>query len=191
MWSLPASLHLPGAAFLQPRKSPVRNLDNGPESLVGASMLGVGHFTVPPDVIVEGPAGCRRRMATSPRHGPQSAPSSYPTASPPCRGVRRSRRANARRGIQCQRRMPGRACGQPRVDHRPGLRRIKADALAGRLFHLGDVACRVVILVLLFLAAWAARADLTPRCANGCVAANAGLRRCSGRRRTPVLADVR
>ena len=55
MWSLPASLHLPSVAFLQPRKSPARNPDNDP-AIAGraASGLGVGHFTVPPDVIGDG-----------------------------------------------------------------------------------------------------------------------------------------
>lgn len=58
MWSLQASLHLPGAAPLRPRKPPTRNPDNGPVNAgSGASILGVGHFTVPPDVIDDGPAG--------------------------------------------------------------------------------------------------------------------------------------
>lgn len=58
MWSLPASLHLSGLALQRPRKPLVRDQDS--DAVIadrGASILGVGHFTVPPDVIVEGPAG--------------------------------------------------------------------------------------------------------------------------------------
>src|SRR5262245_64854285 len=56
--SLQASLHPPRPALLQRHKSPARNSDNGsPIARRGASILGIGHFTVPPDVVVEGPAG--------------------------------------------------------------------------------------------------------------------------------------
>lgn len=54
MWSLPAALHLPGVALLQPRRSPAESRNRGPESAgPGASILGVGHFTVPPDAGVK------------------------------------------------------------------------------------------------------------------------------------------
>ncbi len=57
MWSLQASLHLPGLAPMRTRKTPEKTLDN--RSAIpggGSSILGVGHFTVPPDVIVQAPA---------------------------------------------------------------------------------------------------------------------------------------
>jgi periplasmic protein TonB len=57
MWSLPASLHLPAVALLHPRKSPSRNADHSILIASRASILGVGHFTVPPDVVE--PAGVR------------------------------------------------------------------------------------------------------------------------------------
>ena len=54
MWSLHASLDLRGIAFLQSRKSAAINPDKPGTAGCRASILGVGHFTVPPDVI-EGP----------------------------------------------------------------------------------------------------------------------------------------
>ena len=54
MWSRQASLDLRGIAFLRSRKSPAKNPENAGAAGCGASLLGVGHFTVPPDVI-EGP----------------------------------------------------------------------------------------------------------------------------------------
>lgn len=54
MWSQHASLDLRGVAFLRSRKSAARKPDTPATVGCPASILGVGHFTVPPDVI-EGP----------------------------------------------------------------------------------------------------------------------------------------
>ena len=56
MWSLHASLDLPGIAFLRSRKSHRKHSDHSPETAgCCGSTLGVGHFTVPRDLIVAGP----------------------------------------------------------------------------------------------------------------------------------------
>lgn len=54
MWSLQASLDLRGIAFLRFRRSRANHPENPAPPRAAASILGVGHFTVPPDVI-EGP----------------------------------------------------------------------------------------------------------------------------------------
>ena len=55
MWSRHASLDLPGIALLRSRKPPTKHLDPCTETAgCSGSILGVGHFTVPPDLIVEG-----------------------------------------------------------------------------------------------------------------------------------------
>src|SRR6187455_3039914 len=59
MWSLPASLHLSGVALLHPDKLPAKYLDSDAVIAGGASILGVGHFSVPPDVIVQASASLK------------------------------------------------------------------------------------------------------------------------------------
>ena len=155
MWSLPASLHLPGA-FLHQRKSPPRNLDNGPATAPGtASILGVGHFTVPPDVIAEGDVSASwSRIATVVvPHGIAAVPRRSP--------------------IKVRKRTPWNSATEAqgpieRADHR--------EWFTDRVFVESKQTHRpaawttsamlhavIVILVLLLLAATAVRADLPPR----------------------------
>ena len=194
MWSLPASLHLPGVALLQPRKSPARNQDNGPVTAGrSASILGVGHFTVPPDVIVEGPG---------PPASNDDATASWSTIRTIV--VPHGIAAVPRRSpIKARKRTPWHSA--PEADgavERADRREWFTDRLIveSKQTHL-PAACTtsamvhavIVILVLLLLAARAARADLTPaRSAhNGCVAANAGhAAAAAGRRRTAASAQV-
>ncbi len=163
MWSLQASLDLRGIAFLRSRKSPPKNPDNAGTAGCGASILGVGHFTVPPDVI-EGPDHPPSANGSVTESWSTIRTIVVPHGIAPCRGVRRSRRGNARRGIR-----------RPSVHgvvERGGSREWFTDRLfvESKQANL-PAACStsamvhvvLVILVLLLLAARAARADLTPR----------------------------
>jgi protein TonB len=155
MWSLPASLHLPGVAPLQPRKSPASNLDNGPAIAGHASMLGVGHFTVPPDVIDERDVAASwstirtivvpHGITAVPRRSPITARKRTPWHSvPDVYGV--VERAGGREWFT------GRLFVEPKQTH-----------LRGACTTSGMVHAVVVILVLLLLAARAARTEPTPR----------------------------
>ena len=164
MWSLQASLHLPGAALLRPRKPPTRNPDNGPVNAgSGASILGVGHFTVPPDVIDEGPAGVPpssgdgagswsairtivvpHGIAAVPRRSPIKARKRTPWHPvPEAHGL--VERADSREWFT------DRLIVKSKQTHLP------AACTTSAMVHFV-----VLILVLLLLAARAARADLTP-----------------------------
>lgn len=164
MWSLPAPLHLPGVALLQPPKPPLRNVDNGPVIASRASILGVGHFSIPPDVIVENPAG-----VPAPNGDVSASWSTIRTVVVP-HGIAAVPR---RSPIKARKRTPWRSMPEAhdvvgRADHREWLTdRVFVES---KQTHL-PAACStsamlhvvVVILVLLFLAARAARADLPPR----------------------------
>lgn len=164
MWSLQASLHLPGgAALLQRRKSPARNLDNDPVTAGRSTSLGVGHFTVPPDVIVEGPAGAPASsgdvteswstirtivvphgIAAVPRRSPIKARKRTPWHPvPEAQGV--VERADRREWFT------DRMIVESKQTHLP------AACTTSAVVH-----AVIVVLVLLLLAARAARADLTP-----------------------------
>lgn len=172
MWSLPAALHLPGVALLRSRKAPFlrasasaaqvsRNLDNGPVMAGGASMLGVGHFTVPPDVVDEG----LRDMPSSDVTGSLSPIRTIIVPHGIAAVPRRS-------PIKARKRTPWHPV--PQADG--VVERAGREWFTDRLFveskqrHL-PAACStsamvhavVLALVLLFLAARAGGADLTPR----------------------------
>jgi len=156
MWSLPASLHLPPVAFLQHRKSPARNLDND-SAVAGrsASILGVGHFKVPPDVIVEGDVSASwstirtivvpHGIAAVPRRSPIKVRKRTPWRSAPeAHAV--VERADYREWFT------GRVFVESRQRHLP------AACSTSAMLHVA-----IVIFVALLLAARAARADLPPR----------------------------
>ena len=161
MWSLPAALHLPGVALLRSRKSPSRNLDNGPVSTGGASLLGVGHFTVPPDVIDEGHKDLPSNDLTGSLSPIRTIIVPHGIAAVPRRSP-----------IKARTRTPWHPA--PEVDG--VVERAGREWFTDRLFveskqrHL-PAACStsamvhavVLVLVLLFLAARAGGADLTPR----------------------------
>jgi len=156
MWSLQAALHFPGAALLRSRKSPSRNLDNGNVIAGGASILGVGHFTVPPDV--SAPASNDITWSSSPIR----------TTIVPFDIVAVPRRSP----IKARTRTPW----HPVPEANDVVERAGREWFTDRLFveskqrHL-PAACStsamvhavVLVLVLLFLAARAGGADLTPR----------------------------
>ncbi len=192
MWSLHASLDLRGLALLRSRKSPAKHVDSGTAGCSG-SILGVGHFTVPPDVIVEGPASVPAsngdvtgswstiRTIVVP-HGIAAVPRRSP--------------------IKARKRTPWNpASDAPGVVERAGSREWFTDRMfvEPKPAHL-PAACStsamvhvvLVILVLLLLAARAARADLHAAQDDGCVAANAGDRvAASNRPRTAARPEVR
>jgi len=165
MWSLQASLDLRGIALLRSRTSLSTNLDNGPGTAAhSASILGVGHFVVPPDVIVDSPAGepasngdvteswSTIRTVVVP-HGIAAVPRRSP--------------------IKARKRTPWHPAPEaPCVVERGGSREWFTDRLfveskqanlAAACSTSAMVHAVVVILVLLLLAARASRADLTPR----------------------------
>jgi protein TonB len=163
MWSLQASLHLPAAALLQRRKSPARNLDNDPVTAGRSTSLGVGHFTVPPDVFVEGPAG-----APVSNGDVAESWSTIPTIVVP-HGIAAVPR---RSPIKARKRTPWHPVPEAQgMVERADRREWFTDRLIveSKQMHL-PAACTtsavvhavIVILVLLLLAARAARADLTP-----------------------------
>ena len=144
MWSFHGSLDLPGIALLRSRKSPTKPVDHVPAtSGCSGSTLGVGHFTVPPDVIVEGP-DC---VAASNGDVTESW-STIRTIVVPHGIVAVPRRSP----IKARKRTPWNPASEPqgvveRADSREWftdrmLRRIKAGEPAGRLQHLGDGPCR-------------------------------------------------
>ncbi len=162
MWSLQASLHLPGVALLQRHKSPARNLGRSEVAGGSASILGVGHFTVPPDVIVEGPAGVPANrddtgswstirtivvphgIAAVPRRSPIKARKRTPWRSAPeAHGT--VERADRREWFA------DRLIVESKQEHLP------AACTTSAMVH-----AVIVILVLLFLGARAARAALMP-----------------------------
>src|SRR4030095_238657 len=163
MWSLQASLHLPGSALLQRRKPPARNLESDPVTACRNTSLGVGHFTVPPDVIVEGP--------TVPPASNGDVTGSWSTIRTIV--VPHGIAAVPRRSpIKARKRTPWHPVPEAhgvveRADRREWFtdRRI----VESKQMHL-PAACTtsavvhavIVILVLFLLAARAARADLTP-----------------------------
>jgi protein TonB len=163
MWSLQASLDLRGIAFLRSRKWPAKNPDNSGTAGCGASILGVGHFTVPPDVI----------------EGPDRLPSANGSV---CESWSTIRTIVVPHGISAvPRRSPikarKRTTWNPAPDvhgvvERAGSRewftdRLFVESKQGNLPAACSTSAMVhvvlVILVLLLLAARAARADLTPR----------------------------
>ena len=156
MWSLPASLHLPAVPFLQLRKSPARNLENDP-AIAGrtAPGLGVGHFTVPPDVIGEGDVSAPwstigtivvpHGIAAVPRRSPIKARKHTPwNSAPAAHGV--VERADHREWFS------DRVFVESKHEHLP------AAWTTSAMVH-----AIIVILVLLLLGATVMRADLPPR----------------------------
>ena len=130
-------------------------------------------------------------MATSPRRGPQSAPSSYRTASGGAAAFADQGAQAHAVAFRARGGWPGRTRG-PRVVNRPGFRRIEADALAGGLDHLGDGACRYRDSCAAAVGRLVRAGPPRRACANGCVAANAGASvAAAGRRRTSAVAHVR
>ncbi len=163
MWSLQASLDLRGIAFLRSRKSPAKNPENAGTAGCGASILGVGHFTVPPDVI----------------EGPDHLPSANGSVTESWSTIRtivvpHGISAVPRRSpIKARKRTPWNPAPDVHgVVERGGSREWFTDRLfvESKQANL-PAACStsaivhvvLVILVLLLLAARAARADLTPR----------------------------
>ena len=163
MWSRQASLDLRSIAFLRSRYSTAKDPDNPRAAGCGASILGVGHFTVPPDVI-EGPdrlpsadfsvtgSWSTIRTIVVP-HGISAVPRRSP--------------------IKARKRTPWNPAPEA---HSVVERADSRDWFTDRLFVESKqanlpAACStsaiahvvLVILVLLLLAARAARADLTPR----------------------------
>jgi hypothetical protein len=163
MWSLPASLHLPGVAPMQPRKSSAGELDNRAAITGrGASILGVGHFTVPPDVSVEDPAGAPGS------NGDVESWSTIRTIVVP-HGIAAVPR---RSPIKARNRTPWHSAEPHGVVVRAGRREWFTDRLfveSKQAYSPAAYAASVVvqgvivILVLLLLATRAARVDMTPR----------------------------
>ncbi len=163
MWSLQASLDLRGIAFLRSRKWPAKNPDNSGTAGCGASILGVGHFTVPPDAI-EGPdrlplangSVCEswstirtivvpHGISAVPRRSPIEARKRTPwNPAPDVHGV--VERAGSREWFTDRLFVESKQANLP------------AACSTSAMVHVV-----LVILVLLLLAARAARADLTPR----------------------------
>jgi len=153
MWSLPASLHLPAVAFLQSRKPPAKDLNNGPAS--AGSILGVGHFTVPPDVNVDGDVS-----ASWSAIGTIVVP--HGIAAVPRRSPIKARKRTPWRSVPAPQSVVERAGNREWITDRvfvaPTQTHLPAACSTSAMLHVV-----LVILVLLFLAARAARADLTPR----------------------------
>lgn len=157
MRSLPASLHPSGVALPQLRKSPSRDLDHGDANAdsSASAILGVGHFTVPPDVIVEGPAGSPESSAIRTIVVPHGI-AAVPRRSP----------------IKARKRTRWHSLPEAHgVVARAGSREWFADRLfvESKQTHLsaacttsGLVHAVIVIVALLLLAARAPRVDLTP-----------------------------
>ena len=194
MWSLQASLDLPGIALLRSRKSSAKHLDNALGPLVAAGRYSASDTSrVPPDVIVEGPDHLPASNGDVTESWSTIRTIVVPHGIAPCRGVRRSRRGNARRGIR-----------RPRCKASSSAEAAASGSPTGSSSNQSRPTCRppaaprrwcmslLVILVLLLLAARAARADLTPRklmdvslrMPDAGVAA-------AGRRRTAARAEVR
>ena len=197
MWSLQASLHLPGVALLQRHKSPARNLGRSEVAGGSASILGVGHFTVPPDVIVEGPAG----VPASNRDDTGSWSTIRTIVVP--HGIAAVPR---RSPIKARKRTPWRSAPEAhgtveRADRREWFAdrlivESKQKALAGRLHHLGDGArgYRDSRAALSGRAGGASRPDAGHASAltGQCIAANAGHDAVdAGRRRVAACAEGR
>ena len=163
MWSRQASLDLRGIAFLRSRKSSAKDPDTPRAAGCRASILGVGHFAVPPDVI-EGPD--RLPFADDSVTGSWSTIRTIVVPHGISAVPRRS-------PIKARKRTPWNPASEVHsVVGRGGSR----DWFTDRLFVESKqanlpAACStsaivhvvLVILVLLLLAARAARADLTPR----------------------------
>jgi periplasmic protein TonB len=161
MWSRQASLDLRGIAFLRSRNSPAKNQANTGTAGCGASILGVGHFTVPPDVI-EGPdrlpsASVTESWSTIRTIVVPHGISAVPRRSP----------------ITARKRTPWNPLPEVHgVVERGGSRewftdRLFVESKQANLRAACSTSAMVhvvlVILVLLLLAARAARADLMPR----------------------------
>lgn len=165
MWSLHASLDLPGIALLRSRKSSPKQLDQCPGTAgCSGSMLGVGHFTVPPDLIVEGPGSLPASNGEVPKswstirtivvpHGIAGVPRRSPikarkrtpwNSGPAAEGV--VERAGSREWFTDRMFVESKQANLP------------AACSTSAMVH-----AVVAILVLLLLAARAGRADLTPR----------------------------
>ena len=146
MWSLSASLHLPAVGFLQPRKPPAKDL---------GSMLGVGHFTVPPDVIAD--VDVSASWSTIPTivvpHGIAAVPRRSPI---------KTRKRTPWRSVPGSHDVVERADGREwftdRLFIKPKQAHLRAACTTSAMLH-----AVIVILVLLLLAVGVARADLTPR----------------------------
>jgi periplasmic protein TonB len=164
MWSLPASLHLSGAALLHLRKLPASCPDR--DAVIaggGASILGVGHFTVPPDVIVQASASLESHNDVA------ASWSTIRTIVVP-HGIAAVPR---RSPIKARKRTPWHPVPEAHgMVERGGSREWFADRLLveSTQTHLqaawitaAMVHAAIVILVLLLLAAPSARPDLTPR----------------------------
>jgi len=162
MWSLPASLHLSGVALLHPDKLPAKYLDSDAVIAGGASILGVGHFSVPPDVIVQASASLKSNndlagswstirtivvplgIAAVPRRSPIKA-----RKRTPWHPVPEAHGMVARGG--------GREWFTDRLFVESKQTHLQAAWTTSVIVHAA-----IVILVLLLLAARAARPDLTP-----------------------------
>jgi periplasmic protein TonB len=158
MRSLPASLHPSGVALRQLRKSPSRDLDNGDASAdrSASAILGVGHFTVPEDVIVEGPAGSPEsstiRTIVVP-HGITAVPRRSPIKARKCTPWHSSPDAHGVVAPVGEREwFTDRLFVESKQTHLP------AACTTSAMVH-----GVIVILVLLLLVARAPRVDLTPR----------------------------
>ena len=163
MWSRQASLDLRGIAFLRSRKSAAESSDNPDTAGCGASILGVGHFTVPPDVI----------------EGPDCLPSTNGSVTQSWSSIRtivvpHGISAVPRRSpIKARQRTPWNPAPDVHgVVERGGSRewfteRLFVESKQANLPAACSTSVMVhvvlVILVLLLLAARAGRADLTPR----------------------------
>lgn len=163
MWPLPASLDLRGTGLLRSRKSPAKNKANPRHTACGASILGVGHFAVPRDVI-EGPGrlSSENRSVTAPWPAIRSIVVPHGIIAVPRLSPIKARKRTSWNP----------APEAPRVVERAGNRDWFSDRLfvESRQAHL-PAACSssamvhigLVIVVMLLLAARAGRPDVTPR----------------------------
>jgi len=157
MRSLPASLHPSGVAFPQLRKSRSRDLDHGDANAdsSASAILGVGHFTVRPDVIVEGPAGSdesstiRTIVVT---HGIAAVPRRSPI-----KERKRTRWHSVPEASRVVARAGGREWFTDRLFVQSKQTHLPAACTTSAMVH-----GVVVILALLLLAARSSRVDLTP-----------------------------
>lgn len=164
MWSLPASLHLSGAALLHPRKLPVSYLDS--DAVIaggGASTLGVGHFTVPPDVVVQGPASLESNNDLDGSWSPiRTIVVPHGIAAVPRRSPIKARKRTPWHPVPEAHAMVARGGSREWFTDRLFVES-KRTHLEAAWTTSAMVHAAIVILVLLLLAARAAPPDLTPR----------------------------
>ncbi len=163
MWSLQASLDLRGIAFLRSRRSTAENPEKPVAASCGASLLGVGHFTVQPDVI-EGPdrLPSASRSVTESWSTIRTIVVPHGIAAVPRRSPIKARMHTPWNPVSDAQGVVERAGSREWFNDRmfvePKQANLPAACSTSAMVHVV-----LLILVLLLLAARAARVDMTPR----------------------------